>query len=91
MATPRRPRRSRGPVESAPLREGYYVPRRRLFTTEKPRDEFWSQEEVKALVEFVLFHGQGKTWPCHKREVFWKAAGSFVQVRSKSVRERTGI
>jgi len=31
----------------------------------------WSEEEVKALAEFVLFHTAGDKWPLHKQIAFW--------------------
>jgi len=41
----------------------------------------WSNSELKALTEFVLFHTTGETWPSHKQMAFWKSAGEFVKNR----------
>ena len=40
----------------------------------------WSAEEVKALVEFVLFHGNPvHKWLTHKQDDFWASAARFMQ------------
>ena len=41
----------------------------------------WSNSELKALTEFVLFHTTSETWPSHKHMAFWKSAGEFVKNR----------
>lgn len=46
--------------------------------------------KIKALFEFLLFHGQAGAWPCHKREAFWKGVASYVKIRSKSSHEWSG-
>ena len=51
----------------------------------------WSLEEVKSLVEFVLFHADPiEKWPSHKRDEFWDSAARFVQRRSRATLRRTG-
>ena len=51
----------------------------------------WSLEEVKALVEFMLFHTDPtEKWPTHKRDDFWDSAARFVQRRSRATLRRTG-
>lgn len=50
----------------------------------------WTSAEIKALIEFVLFHSTGESWPCHKHMVFWTNAGEFVQTRSASDTCRSG-
>ena len=63
--------------------------RQPLFPPESPGT--WSAEEVKALVEFVLFHGDpAEKWPSHKRQEFWDSAAKFVQRRSRATLRRTG-
>jgi len=32
--------------------------------------EKWSNDELKALVQFILFHSSGELWPSHKQEEF---------------------
>ena len=93
--TPRRPSASRVAPDRIPLRERAQIPRRRLFypdgdSTKTPGAAgAWLGDEVKALVEFLLFHKKGDTWPCHKREAFWTGAASFVQIRAKTSHKRT--
>ena len=52
--------------------------------------EKWSDAEIKALVEFVLFHSSGDSWPTHEQDMFWNSAGEFLQKRTKSNLRRTG-
>ena len=42
----------------------------------------WSVDEVKALVEFVLFRTDPEKWLSHKRDEFWESAARFVQRQS---------
>ena len=42
----------------------------------------WSEQEVKALVEFILFHTPGDNWPTTKNDHFWRNAAMFVKERS---------
>ena len=53
--------------------------------------EKWCDNEVKALIEFVLFHSSGEKWPSHKQAVFWNSAGQFVKERSGSSLSRSGM
>lgn len=46
--------------------------------------EKWCNDELKALIEFVLFHSSGEHWPSHKQAKFWNSAGQFVKERSGS-------
>ena len=66
---------------------------RRLFSSPEPTQvaqagpgwlrEGWSEEENKALVEFILFHGANPSeWPTHPHTS--KEAAKFVQQRSKA-------
>lgn len=80
------------------LRERLMRPEVRRLTYSKQQCEIsnalgtWSQTEVKALVEFVLFYaGTEERWPQHKRGQFWKSAGKFVHERSHSSGARTGM
>jgi len=58
----------------------------------KTAREKWSEEEVKALAEFVLFHTPGDMWPSHKQGAFWESAGEFVEQRvESSVVRRSGM
>ena len=101
--TPRRPtgfRASGDRRERCSLRESAHIQRKRLVFSEEGNTttssgmtvhtQMWSEDEIKALLEFFLFHGQAGVWPCHKREVFWKGAASYVKIRSKSSHERSG-
>ena len=44
----------------------------------------WSEAEVKALIEFILFHSKGDKWPTHHQMEFCDAAAGFVQSRVKT-------
>ena len=56
---------------------------------QKPREK-WFNAEIEALVEFVLFHSAGDSWPTHKQDGFWSSAGEFLQKRAKTSMCRTG-
>lgn len=63
-------------------------PRKKSFL---PTTEAWSDEENKALVEFVLFHCEPTEWLSHsKTSKFWKDAAEFVWQRSKATMKRSG-
>ena len=49
----------------------------------------WSEKEVKALVEFILFHSPGDKWPTTKNDHFWRNAALFVKERSSANMLRT--
>ena len=49
----------------------------------------WSEEEEKALVEFIMLSTDGKSWPATKSERFWNSAADFVSQRC-CVHHRTG-
>ena len=57
--------------------------------TQRPREK-WADAEIEALVEFILFHSIGDSWPTHKQDGFWSGAGEFLQKRAKSSMRRTG-
>ena len=50
----------------------------------------WSDKEEYALVLFLMFHTDGKTWIAHKDHKFWENAAKFVKHHSCSVQCRTG-
>lgn len=57
----------------------------------QPSVETWTEEENKALVEFVLFYGDQTVWPSHsKKSRFWVDAANYVQCRSRATNRRTG-
>ncbi|XP_065893229.1 uncharacterized protein [Dysidea avara] len=77
-----------GSRDGSPLR---LLPSRLTYETENAKDEShrspkktkeeWSDSELKALTEFVLFHTSGDTWPSHKQAAFWKSASQFLKNR----------
>jgi len=76
------------------LEPGGPEPRRLTFNnveTTVYTKEKWCNDELKALVEFILFHSSGELWPSHKQEVFWNSAGEFVKERSGSSQCRSGM
>ncbi len=45
----------------------------------------WKESEVKALVEFILFHSSEK-WPPHHNKKFWESeAAEFIEMRTLSL------
>jgi hypothetical protein len=53
------------------------------------RTDVWSEEEHKALMEFVPFHCSD-AWPTFvKSHKFWKQAAEFVFKRAKAKRTAT--
>ena len=53
--------------------------------------ETWTDDENRALVEFLLFYGPEDTWPSHsKSSRFWSEASLFVQQNGGSSAKRTG-
>lgn len=89
--TPQRPKK-RVPLREREHTLGYAPPagmRLPLFPPATPGT--WSPDEVKSLVEFVLFHGDPvQKWPTHKRDDFWASAARFVQTRNHATLRRTG-
>jgi len=69
------------------------APRRLISCRESSYSrEKWSEEEVKALAEFFLFHTPGDKWPSHKQNAFWTSACEFVEQRvESSVVRRSGM
>ena len=41
--------------------------------------ESWSISEIKALVGFIVSHGEDRMWPMHHRMKFWDSAALLVQ------------
>ena len=72
------------------LEPGVPEPRRLTYTNVDVKEK-WCNDELKALVEFILFHSSGEQWPTHKQEVFWNGAGDFVKERSGSSQCRSGM
>ena len=86
LSTPRRPRQ-RVPLRQLPET----VSRKQLFEPEASISSLpWSEKEVKALVEFILFHDSCDRWPSTKNTKFWKAVSLFVHQRSGADMSRTG-
>ena len=55
------------------------------------KDENWNDAELKALIEFILFHTTGENWPTHKQMHFWSSASDFVSYRSGVTTRRSGM
>ena len=51
----------------------------------------WSDKEEHALVLFLMFSTNGKTWIEHKDHKFWEDAAKFVKHDSCSVQCCTGL
>ena len=52
-------------------------------------NDCWKDSEVKALVEFILFHSSEK-WPSHHQKNFWEAAAMYTKTRAHTEQSRTG-
>ena len=50
----------------------------------------WSNAELRALVEFILLHGTGESWPTHHRMCVWEAAAAFIKSRAATTTARSG-
>ena len=64
--------------------------RRTLFYAEKQEKLKWTDDEVYALILFMMLYTDGKQWAVHKDTKFWNDAGIFVQQHSGSSHCRTG-
>ena len=53
--------------------------------------EKWSDLELQAMTEFVLFHSNGDSWPAHKQKAFWNSASEYVHTRGGNNIVRTGM
>ena len=51
----------------------------------------WSDEETKALLEFLLLHRPHDKWPSTKNPQFWQSTAEFVELRGKGRVRRSGI
>ena len=80
MQTPHRPAK-----KAVLRREAEFLP-----SASQAKPASWSEGEMKALVEFVLFFCRIDSWPTHKDEVFLKNAAEFVQKRTNTTRAKTG-
>lgn len=97
MSTPSRKQKfgskSRAPIR--PIKPS--ISRKLDFSMEKQQEEVvvtetWSDEENKALVQFLLFYGPEDSWPSHsKNSKFWSEAALFVQQNGGSPVKRTGM
>ena len=59
-------------------------PRALIGLTKHGSKEKWTEEELKALAEFILFHTPGESWPAHKHEEFWISASDFIKHRTNT-------
>ena len=77
----------------------HVVPRQRRLLFHQPLPvyqaiqksrEKWSDTEIEALVESVMLHSAGDSWPTHKQDSFWSSAGELLHMRTNSSMCRTG-
>ena len=59
------------------------------YESDESRSINWSNDELKALVEFILFNGKGDVWPTHHRMDFWSSAAGFIKMRSNTSNQRS--
>lgn len=79
--------RKRVPLRESAAQEGEKILARRLFVP--GFQDVWTESELKALVEFVLFHGTGDHWPTHKQKLYWKNAAEFVKKQTAACHVRS--
>jgi hypothetical protein len=92
--TPVRPHKRRSLRELAD-KENLLLPRRKLLSVPTSTELSegagnWGQEEVKALVMFILFHCKDDSWPAHRRMDVWNEAGKFIQMKTGNAHQRSG-
>ena len=93
FCTPHRVRKRTPLRQQRTLDENLLAPRVLSQSMEQSNSkvqEKWSDLELQALTEFVLFHFEGEFWPAHKHEVFWNSASEYVHTRSGNNVVRTG-
>ena len=97
MKTPCRPAK-RTPLREKVLNSDFalVIPQRILHQPHNqatprsiPKDK-WSDAEIKALIEFVLFHSTGDKWPSQKQDSFWNCASDYLQSRAGDCVRRSG-
>ena len=64
--------------------------KRTLFPAGKQENLKWTDDEVYALVLFMMLYTDGKQWANHKDMKFWNDAGIFILQHSGSSQCRTG-
>lgn len=68
------------------------VPQRRLvIAPAAPEPRGWSEDELKALVEFILLNSKGNAWPTHHIKKVWDAAGSCIKMKVATAHQQSGI
>lgn len=60
-------------------------------TTRRSSMPQWSDDEVRFLVQFVMQHTDGISWPTTHDPLYWDDAGKFLQTQSSSLYQRSGI
>ena len=56
----------------------------------KTSNESWSISEIKALVGFIVSHGEDRKWAMHHRMEFWDSAALFVMNQAGTSHQRSG-
>ena len=57
-----------------------------------PLADPWSEDNNKALIGFILFHGTGDKWSSHSRSSnFWSEAVAFFHKRFRATKKRSGM
>lgn len=61
-----------------------------VLSEKRHSPSFWSDDETKALLEFLLLHRPSDRWPSTKDKGFWDGAAEFVKLRGKGRIKRSG-
>ena len=50
----------------------------------------WTDDETRALLEFLLLYRPSDKWPATKNQQFWTSAAEFVELRGNGRMRRSG-
>ena len=87
--TPHKPRSKRGVSGCSTGQSSKSAKKQLTYTSTKPLYtpvESWSEEEDKAITQFVLLSFAGDSWPSTKSTKLWEGASKFLHNTCKTVR-----
>ena len=76
--------------EATPRKLSESLTRESKLTTAAPAGGTWTDDETKALLEFLLLHRPEDKWPCAKNKQFWESVAEFVHLRGNGRVRRSG-
>lgn len=51
----------------------------------------WSDDEVRFLLQYIMLHTDGTSWPTTHDPLFWESAGHVIQIQTRSRYQRSGM